>query len=110
LSLANQFLLYPLFEKPMIVGSRGSPLALRQTRLVVAELKREWTGRNFEIHVIKTEGRPAGEPFPARSGTGQASFHRGIGADVIEAGNRDPHPGFWQFSNYLTVARKVTQS
>lgn len=42
--------------KPMIVGSRGSPLALAQTRQVVAELKRKWPGQNFEIHVIKTEG------------------------------------------------------
>ena len=50
--------------KPMIVGSRGSPLALAQTRLVVAELKRKWPGSNFEIHVIKTEGdRLAEQPL-----------------------------------------------
>jgi hydroxymethylbilane synthase len=42
--------------KPMIIGSRGSPLALAQTRHVMAELKKIWPGRNFEIHVIKTEG------------------------------------------------------
>src|SRR5271156_6289865 len=42
--------------KPIILGSRGSPLALAQTRSVMAELKRAWPGRNFEIHVIKTEG------------------------------------------------------
>jgi hydroxymethylbilane synthase len=42
--------------KPMIIGSRGSALALAQTRLVMADLKRKWPGRNFEIHVIKTEG------------------------------------------------------
>ena len=42
--------------KPIILGSRGSPLALVQTRWVMAELKRAWPGRNFEIHVIKTEG------------------------------------------------------
>ena len=42
--------------KPVILGSRGSPLALAQTRQVMAELKRAWPGRNFEIHVIKTEG------------------------------------------------------
>jgi hydroxymethylbilane synthase len=42
--------------KPMILGSRGSPLALAQTRHIMAELKRAWPGRNFEIHVIKTEG------------------------------------------------------
>jgi hydroxymethylbilane synthase len=42
--------------KPVILGSRGSPLALAQTRLIMAELKRAWPGRNFEIHIIKTEG------------------------------------------------------
>jgi hydroxymethylbilane synthase len=42
--------------KPIIIGSRGSPLALAQTRHISAELKRAWPGRNFEIHVIKTEG------------------------------------------------------
>ncbi len=42
--------------KPLIVGSRGSPLALAQTRLIVADLKKAWAGRNFEIHVIKTQG------------------------------------------------------
>jgi hydroxymethylbilane synthase len=42
--------------KPIVLGSRGSPLALAQTRQVMTELKRAWPGRNFEIHVIKTEG------------------------------------------------------
>jgi hydroxymethylbilane synthase len=42
--------------KPVTLGSRGSPLALAQTRHIMAELKRAWPGRNFEIHVIKTEG------------------------------------------------------
>jgi hydroxymethylbilane synthase len=42
--------------KPIILGSRGSPLALAQTRQVMGDLKRTWPGRNFEIHIIKTEG------------------------------------------------------
>ena len=42
--------------KPIIIGSRGSPLALAQSRSVMADLKKKWPGRNFEIHVIKTEG------------------------------------------------------
>ena len=42
--------------KPLIIGSRGSPLALAQTKLVMADLKKKWPGQNFEIHVIKTEG------------------------------------------------------
>ena len=51
--------------KPIIIGSRGSPLALAQTRHVMAELKRAWPGRNFEIHVIKTEGDRLGEKADA---------------------------------------------
>jgi hydroxymethylbilane synthase len=42
--------------KPIVLGSRGSPLALAQTRQVMADLKKAWPGRNFEIRVIKTEG------------------------------------------------------
>ena len=42
--------------KPIILGSRGSPLALAQSRYIMAELKRAWPGRNFEIQVVKTEG------------------------------------------------------
>jgi hydroxymethylbilane synthase len=42
--------------KPLILGTRGSPLAMIQTRQITADLKRAWPGRNFEIHVIKTQG------------------------------------------------------
>ena len=58
--------------KPIIIGSRGSALALAQSRGVMSALKKAWPGRNFEINVIKTEGdrlseRPAeevdGEPL-----------------------------------------------
>ena len=64
--------------KPVILGTRGSPLALAQTRHIMAELKRAWPGRNFEIHVIKTEGDKLAEsaeagPSQARQGT----LHRG---------------------------------
>lgn len=55
--------------KPMIVGSRGSPLALAQTRQIVAELKREWPGQNFEIHVIKTEGDRLADLAPVKGET-----------------------------------------
>jgi len=49
--------------KPLILGSRGSPLALAQSRHIMTELKRAWPGRNFEIHIIKTEGdRLADQP------------------------------------------------
>ena len=61
--------------KPIVVGSRGSPLALAQSRWVVAELKRRWPGRNFEIHVIKTEGdRLTDLPFEASLSLGKGLF------------------------------------
>jgi hydroxymethylbilane synthase len=41
---------------PVVLGTRGSPLALAQTRLVVAALKRAWPRRTFEIRTIKTQG------------------------------------------------------
>ena len=53
--------------KPIIIGSRGSPLALAQTRLVVADLKKAWPARNFEIHIIKTEGDKLSEQ-PQKAG------------------------------------------
>lgn len=59
--------------KPIILGSRGSPLALAQTRQVMADLKRAWPGRNFEIHVIKTEGdklSESGSAAPEKLGKG----------------------------------------
>ena len=40
----------------IVVGTRGSKLALAQTRLVVDKLKTRWAGLNFEIKVIKTRG------------------------------------------------------
>jgi len=53
--------------KPIVLGSRGSPLALAQTRQVMTDLKRAWPGRNFEIHVIKTEGDKLAESTEAGS-------------------------------------------
>jgi hydroxymethylbilane synthase len=54
--------------KPIVLGSRGSPLALAQTRQVMTDLKRAWPGRNFEIHVIKTEGDKLAELGDAPNG------------------------------------------
>ncbi len=66
--------------KPLIVGSRGSPLALAQTKLVVADLKKKWPGQNFEIHVIKTEGDRVVD-LPAAE---RASLDKGLFTSEIE--------------------------
>ena len=65
--------------KPVILGTRGSPLALAQTRQVMADLKRAWPGRNFEIHVIKTEGDKLSE-----SGSSDTRLGKGIFTAELE--------------------------
>ncbi|MGL5711847.1 MAG: hydroxymethylbilane synthase [Paraclostridium sp.] len=40
----------------VIVGSRGSNLALTQTNWVISELKKHHPGINFEVKIIKTKG------------------------------------------------------
>lgn len=40
----------------IVIGTRGSKLALAQTQLVVDRLRTRWAGLNFEIKVIKTRG------------------------------------------------------
>src|SRR5471032_726585 len=66
--------------KPIILGSRGSPLALAQTRQIMSELKRAWPGRNFEIHVIKTEGDKLAE-----AATGEFKLGKGIFTAELES-------------------------
>jgi hydroxymethylbilane synthase len=69
--------------KPIILGTRGSPLALIQTRQVMADLKKAWPGRNFEIHVIKTEGdklaeRALSEPVKLGKGLFTAELEKAL--------------------------------
>lgn len=40
----------------IVIGTRGSKLALAQTQLVVDRLRTRWADLNFEIKVIKTRG------------------------------------------------------
>ena len=65
---------------PLVLGSRGSPLALAQARHVMAELKRAWPGRNFEIHVIKTEGDRLAE----KPETGDLKLGKGLFTAELE--------------------------
>lgn len=49
--------------RPICVGSRGSPLALRQAEIVCRELERRHPGVETEIRVIRTSGdQPRPEP------------------------------------------------
>jgi hydroxymethylbilane synthase len=61
--------------RPAIIGSRGSPLALAQSKSVMSALKKAWPGRNFEINVIKTEGdRLADLPISEEQSLGKGLF------------------------------------
>ena len=76
--------------KPIVLGSRGSPLALAQTRAVMGDLKKAWPGRNFEIRVIKTEGDklsenpPAGDDLKLGKGLFTAELERALLASEID--------------------------
>src|ERR1044071_812518 len=43
-------------ERPVIIGSRGSALALAQAQLVFDELRKAFPRLRFEIKIIKTTG------------------------------------------------------
>jgi hydroxymethylbilane synthase len=58
-------------ERVIIVGSRGSRLALRQTELVLAELRRRFPGRRFQVQEVRTTGdRRPDAPLAAIGGQG----------------------------------------
>jgi hydroxymethylbilane synthase len=42
--------------KAIVFGTRGSALALAQTKQVIAQLAVAWPGRTFELRLIKTQG------------------------------------------------------
>lgn len=52
----------------VVFGSRGSALALTQTRQVMAQLQKAWPGRTFELRVIKTQGDRLSEDESRPSG------------------------------------------
>jgi hydroxymethylbilane synthase len=42
--------------KPLVFGSRGSALALAQSRQIMAQLQAAWPTYSFEMRIIKTQG------------------------------------------------------
>ena len=58
-------------ERVITVGSRGSRLALRQTELVLAELRRRFPDRRFQVQEVRTTGdRRPQAPLAAIGGQG----------------------------------------
>ena len=67
----------------VVVGTRGSPLARRQTALVVELLRAAWPGLECEERVVVTTGdrtQQSGEPLPEIGGKGlfTAELERGL--------------------------------
>ena len=53
---------------PVVLGTRGSPLAQAQTRLLRDALKKACPTRTFEVHIVKTKGDALSENPSAKSG------------------------------------------
>jgi len=72
----------------IILGSRGSDLARRQTGMVVAELKRAWPDLETKIEIIKTRGdehkvKPI-DPRAGRKGLFTGEIERALAAGEID--------------------------
>lgn len=60
--------------RTVTVGTRGSTLALAQTRWVVARLKEEWPDTDFRIQTISTKGDRNRESLASLAGKGDKGF------------------------------------
>ena len=64
----------PLVMRSITVGTRGSTLALAQTRWVVARLKEEWPETDFRIQTISTKGDRSQESLSSLAEKGNKGF------------------------------------
>ena len=60
--------------RSITVGTRGSTLALAQTRWVVARLKEEWPDTDFRIQTISTKGDRSQESLSSMAARGDKGF------------------------------------
>ncbi|MGY2895130.1 hydroxymethylbilane synthase [Deinococcus sp. UYEF24] len=60
--------------RSITVGTRGSSLALAQTRWVVARLKEEWPDTDFRIQTISTKGDRSQESLSSMAAKGDKGF------------------------------------
>jgi len=60
--------------RSITVGTRGSTLALAQTRWVVARLKEEWPDTDFRIQTISTKGDRSQEKLSTMAARGDKGF------------------------------------
>ncbi|WP_407540633.1 hydroxymethylbilane synthase [Deinococcus radiomollis] len=60
--------------RSITVGTRGSTLALAQTRWVVARLKEEWPDTDFRIQTVSTKGDRSQESLSSMAAKGDKGF------------------------------------
>jgi hydroxymethylbilane synthase len=72
----------------IVVGTRGSQLALTQTQLVVQELQARWADLKFEVKVIKTRGDDSKTAVPdiraGRKGLFTGEIERALVTDDVD--------------------------
>jgi hydroxymethylbilane synthase len=72
----------------IVVGTRGSQLALTQTQLVVQELQARWADLKFEVKVIKTRGDDSKTAIPdiraGRKGLFTGEIERALVTDDVD--------------------------
>jgi len=74
---------------PIVIGTRGSALAVAQTRLMMGALRKAWPNRTFEIQTIKTQGdrlseNPATAAEPLNKGLFTAELERALFSKQID--------------------------
>ncbi len=78
---------------PIVIGTRGSPLAQAQTRLVRQALRQAWPSRTFEVSIVKTEGdRLSEQPVREESEAGKGLFTAELEAGAFRQKNRRRGP------------------
>lgn len=68
----------------LVIGTRGSPLALRQSESIAGRLKARWPGLEVSIEVIKTTGDRLSERPPPERLPAPPAGHKGLFIKEIE--------------------------
>src|SRR5438552_3150385 len=68
----------------IVLGSRGSDLALAQTAMVMKALRAVWPALDVRIEIIKTSGDEAIDPRAGRKGIFTREIERALAAGEID--------------------------
>ena len=70
-------------ERPIIICTRGSALALAQSNLIAAQCRAEFPGLRFELKIIKTTGDKLQKASMAKTGPAE-SLPKGLFTKELE--------------------------